>query len=292
MSSRLPTWLIVAGVGALIVLAAADAIRPHGELSAAPTTTVPMPRVRGMFLFPGPGCDPVAVRLPRALAEHPPRLADCGGFVWSADGTLAARCHGEVTNVYGPQMETLGRLAGCAPAWRPDGVLSVIRDGDLVTARRHGRPQVFLSRDALADELKREVGSGYQLSEVAWIDPQTFAAIVRGPRRWQQALVVGSRDRLELIVPERGQRISSITVSPLGKLAFARNQLGREFVMLDRSGRELALPRIANVRALAWSPDERWVALATRTTTSVARTGSREVVLRIPLGGESLAWLP
>lgn len=288
--SRLPAWLIVAGIGVLVALAAADAIRPHGEPRTPPTTAAANPGPHGLLVYAGPGCDPVAVRLPRSLAEHVPRMADCGGFVWSGDGSLAAVCTDDRTTIFGrPGMLRLVGLRGCAPAWRPDGALSVIRDGDLVVARVRGRPEVFVSGQALADDLQAELHRAYELAEVAWIDPQTFAAIVRGAKPSQQALIVATRERIELFAGELGQRVSSLTVSPLGKLAFAN---GREFVMLDRSGGEIALPRVANVRAIAWSPDERWVALATRRSTFVARTGSRQVVLRIPLGGESLMWMP
>ena len=290
---RLPAWLIVAGIGVLVALAAADAIRPHGEPRPAPTTAAASPGPHGLLVYAGPGCDPVAVRLPRSLAEHVPRMADCGGFVWSGDGSLAAVCKDGRTTIFGrPGMLRLVGLSGCAPAWRPDGALSVIRDGDLVVARRHGPPQVFLSKEALDEELDAKPSRTHELAEVAWVDPQRFAAILQGAKRWQQALVVSSQDRIDLFVAEEGQRISNLTVSPLGNLAFARNQLGREFVTLDRAGREVPLPRIANVRALAWSPNEEWVALATRTSTYIARTGSPDVAMRVPLGGESLAWLP
>ena len=42
--------------------------------------------------------------------------------------------------------------------------------------------------------------------------------------------------------------------------------------------------------AIAWSPDERWVALSTRTTTFIAQTGTRRVVRQIAVGGDALAW--
>jgi hypothetical protein len=288
--SRLPSWFIVAAVGALVALAAADAIRPTGRSAPVTSTQSPRAAVRGMLVFAGPACAPSALRLPDLAAEAPPLVPDCGGTTWSDDGTLHAECRGRSVIVGSADGLSFGGIRGCAPAWRPDGVLSVIRDGNLVIARRHGRPQIFLSKEALADELEREIGGVYELAEVAWIDSQTFAAIVRGSKPWQQALVVGSQDRLDLFVPERGQRISSLSVSPLGNVAFARSRLGREFVMLARSGREIPLPRIANVRAIAWSPDEQWVALATRTSTFIARTGTRQVVLRIPVGGDALAW--
>jgi hypothetical protein len=293
LMSRLPSWLIVAAVGLLVSLAAADAIRPHAEAQKTPvTTSTPGPNLQGVLLLPGAGCDPVALRLPGALVEEPRRPADCGGFVWSPDGSLSARCRDGFTEVLTRSGVPVLRLRGCSPAWRQDGAVSVIRDGDLVVARRHGRPYVFVAKADLAKELERELGATYELSEIAWIDPATFSAILRGSEPRQHAVIVASRERIETFVPELGQRISSLRASPAGYVAFARNQLGREFVMLTRAGRSVLLPRIANAQAIAWSPDGQWLALATRTSTFIARIRTRGVVMRIPVGGESLEWLP
>jgi hypothetical protein len=62
--------------------------------------------------------------------------------------------------------------------------------------------------------------------------------------------------------------------------------------MMTWDGREVRLPRIGNALNVAWSPDEKHVAISTRTTTFIARTDSREVVFELPAGGRSLAWLP
>ncbi|HXL44360.1 MAG TPA: hypothetical protein VN960_09915 [Gaiellaceae bacterium] len=292
--ARLPTWLIVAAVGAVVALAAADAIRPTGEpRTRAPAATGP-PGLNGVLLVGRPDCSTTAIRLPSLDEERALRRLDCGGLVWSRDGTLAARCTPtNGTEILTERLEFTARVAGCSPAWREDGALSVIRNGDLLIFRRRGPVRLFVSRTTLAEALAGEVPRAYELSELVWIDASRFAAILHGRQPWQQAIVVYSRDGVERFVPEAGQRISGLRVSPLGNyIAFARNALGREYAMLLRGGPETRLPRIANARTIAWSPDEEWVALATRTATFIARTGSRRVVFRVPAGGDTLAWLP
>ena len=291
---RLPTWIIVAAVGVLVALAAADALRSTNE--GSPETTVAQPSapdLQGVVVV-GPSCSLRALRLPALVELDAPRRTDCGGIVWSSDGTLNASCADGYTDVGTSEGRHLFRVRGCAPAWREDGSVSVIRDGELFFARRRGSPRIFFSREQLAQGLAGRVPAGerFELVEVAWLTLTNFAAIVRGPHRWERAVAFLSPGGAGTLVPELGQRISDLRVSPLGNLAFARNQLGREFVMLTDAGVEVPLPRIANARAITWSPNEEWVALATRTATFIARTGSRRVVFRVPAGGDTLAWLP
>jgi hypothetical protein len=292
---RLPSWIIVGAVGIVVALAAADAIRPHGETQRSEPAQRP-PDLTGLLVVAGPDCSMAALRLPGLTEQSPPRQPDCRGLIWSEDGSLAARCTTtNGTEILDANLEFLSRIQGCAPAWRPDGALSVIRNGDLVMWRRRGRRVVYVSRAQLADELAGQIEDGreYSLVDVAWSATISFAGVVAGPAPWQRAIIVYTANAVELVVPELGRRISALEVSPTGNyMAFATNQLGREFVLLNRAGAEVPIPRIANVHALAWSPDERWVALATRTATFIARTGTRDVVLRIPTGGDSLMWLP
>ena len=225
--------------------------------------------------------------------EHPLRRpVDCDGAVWSSDHTLNASCTQEFTTVASLDSGQVLRLRGCSPSWRPDGAVSVINDGDLVIARRRGRPFVLLSREELAADLVGELpgGRAYELQEVAWHGPGEFAGIVAGPKPWQRALVYYTPAGVASVIPELGQHISRVRVSPLGNIAFSRSQAGREYVMVDPAGNEIPLPRIGNARAIAWSDDERWVAVATRTATFIARTGTRRVVMRLALGGETLDW--
>jgi hypothetical protein len=170
--------------------------------------------------------------------------------------------------------------------------VSVIRDGNLLVAPRRGTPRIFLSQRQLSAQLAGRLPDSrtWSLKEVQWFGRSGFAAILVGRHPWETAVAVFREGVLETLIPEFGQRVSSLRLSPLGDLGFAHNQLGREFVMLTRLGREIPLPRIANARAIAWSPDERWVALSTRTTTFIAQTGTRRVVRQIAVGGEALDW--
>ncbi len=297
--SKLPSWTIVAAVGAVIILATADALRTTDQnsprASGTGTTGPAADELRGLIVV-GPNCASLRVlRLPNLIELEPPRQTDCDGIVWSADGTLYASCLAGSTNVGTSEGRRTEVLRGCSPAWRPDGALSVIRDGDLYITRRHGPPQLVLSREELADTLAGtlEGGRTYRLAEVAWYGTQAFFGIVAGSEPWQRALIAYAPEGINDVIPELGQDIADVRVSPGGSfVAFARNEPGREIVVLDGSGQDVPSPRIANARAIAWSPDERWVAVSTRTTTFIARTGTERVVFEVPAGGESLAWLP
>jgi hypothetical protein len=292
---RLPSWVIVVAVGALVALAAADAIRPNAEPAHTPATPVPGPELRGLLVVAGPDCSAAALRLPLLNEQAPPRPPDCGGVVWSPDGTLSATCTDGFTDIALADAQPFVHTRGCSPAWRPDGAVSFIRDGALVVARRHGQPDVFLTREALAQALasKLDEGRTYRLVDVAWHGTVAFFGIVAGSKPWQRAVIAYTPEGLTNVIPELGQDISDLRVSPNGNfIAFARSGAGRDLVVLDATGREVAFPRIANSRAVAWSPDEQWIAIATRTTTFIARTGTQNVIRQIPVGGDSLAWLP
>ena len=299
---RLPSWIVVAAVGALVVLAAADALRPSSESTpqarTGSTSTTSDGGAPGVLVV-GSSCRSLrAVRLAGRIEVHPQGqiLADCDGLVWSKDGTLYANCIGRSTYMGTAEGRRVARVRGCAPAWREDGALGVIRDGALVVARRRGRAIELVSRARLAEELRNIVARprSYELSEIAWVGLRRFAAIIQGKRPWEQAIVVMSTNGvLESALPEYGAGIEDLRVSPFGSyLAFATTRLGREFRMMPVEGVDVPLPRIGNALNVAWSPDESYVAISTRNTTYVAETGSRRPTLQLPLGGRYLAWNP
>jgi hypothetical protein len=238
----------------------------------------------------GADCSVRAVRLQDRAEQALIRPIDCDGAVWSADRTLTASCARDVTTVTAAEPRLMFRFDGCSPAWRPDGAVSFIDDGDLLVARRRGRPQVFVSREELAQRLAGELSKAaeYTLVEAAWRDTQEFAGIVVGRRPGDRALIYYTPDAASVL---RNEDLSRVRVSPLGKVAAVRNYGIREFVVVDRSGQDIPLPRVRNARAIAWSEDEEWVAIATREATAIARTGSRSVTQRIPIGGQTLEWL-
>ena len=290
---RLPTWIIVGALVVLTAVAAADALRPGPSKPEREAEEATAPGLNGLLVAARADCSARGISL-RDFSEQPLRRpVDCRGAVWSYDHSLNARCRHEFTTVASLDSGQILRLRGCSPSWRPDGAVTVIHDGDLLVARRRGRPFVFLSREELAAELagKLQGGRAYDLREVARHGAVAFAGIVAGPKPWQRALVYYTPEGVTGVIPELGRDISGVRVSPLGNIAFARGEAGREYVMVDPSGNEIPLPRIGNAYAIAWSDDERWVAVSTRTATFIARTGTRRIVMRLALGGETLEWL-
>jgi hypothetical protein len=297
---RLPSWIIVAAVGALIVLAAADALRPSAERTpqtrAGSTSTTTGGDLRGMLVV-GSSCRSLrAIRLAGRVEVQAPRQTDCDGLVWSKDGTLYANCIGRSTYIGTAAGRRIAQLRGCAAAWREDGALGVIRDGALVVTRRRGRAIELVSRARLAEQLRDVVARprSYHLVEIAWLGLNRFAAIVQGSRPREQAIVVLTTNGvLELALSQFGAAIQDLRASPFGNyLAFAQTRLGREFRMMPVEGLDVPLPRIGNALNVAWSPDESYVAISTRTATFIAETGSRRRTLQLPFGGRYLAWLP
>jgi hypothetical protein len=296
---RLPSWLIVAAVGILIALAAADALRSTGSGEQRRTEPQPTPTradLDGLLLLADADCSVTALRLPDLTPEEPPRRPDCRGTVWSVDGTLVAECKNVVTAVHNASGELVRRLPGCSPAWRDDGSIGVLHDGALVLARSVFNPLALMTRSELHENLADVVErpETYEFVAFDWIGTSRFAAAVRGGRLEDQALVVFTTDqRIERIVTGLGRLVSSVHASPLGDyLALTYNTPERTFAALTVEGERVALPPVDDARAIAWSPDERWVALASPTALVVARTGSPEVVARLPVGGEALEWLP
>jgi hypothetical protein len=61
--------------------------------------------------------------------------------------------------------------------------------------------------------------------------------------------------------------------------------------MVSRGGDAIRLPPVRGARAIAWSPDERHVAISTDSETVVARTGTAKVIATLPFGARALDWL-
>jgi hypothetical protein len=221
--------------------------------------------------------------------QHPP---DCNGLVWSQDGSLVARCTGDFTSVRSSEGVQFPNVPGCAPGWRADGALSVILDGNVVIARRHGRPFIFFSRPQLAEALRAggvEDADEWRLSQVSWFGLTSFVAILQKPG--DSAAAVFAQGGLETFLPHLGANIEDLRASPNGNFAFARADPQREYVMVSRGGDAISLPTVRGARAIAWSPDERYVAISTEGETVIARTGSTKVTTTLPFGAHALAWL-
>jgi hypothetical protein len=289
------TWLIGGAVAVLLAIAIADAIRSRTDASASQPPARQLAGLHGVLVVADQRCRTSSFRLPSMAREQPAHPLDCGGLVWSDDGSLVARCAGDRTAVRSGDGKILFLdIRGCAPAWRADGALSVVRNGDIVVVRRRGPQLSFYTHEQLGDALGSlvERPATYVFSEVRWFGLSSFVAIVHGRRPWETAAVVFARGGLESFFPVLGGHIEDLQASPLGNFAFARTVPAREYVMVSRGGVEMRLPGIANARAIAWSPDESRVAIATRNAVFIARLGSAQPSNRLSIGAAALGWLP
>ena len=261
----LATWIVVAGVVLVAVLAALDSVATGRRPSSAPAPKradsderrelTPVARelarhgVRGVLYYADPRCRLRALRLP-TLEPAPP-------VQWHACSLALAP----------------------AVAWRE---------------RRQ------LARRPLAPALPED-GGRVSVRAATWLGGSRLAA------------VVGSAGHLRVAVYERGDLVGSVPwfssrslrfyVSPRRRFfALATRRPDRLF-LLDRNARPGALASIARAwfgrtslagaRSIAWSPHERWTALAKNESVYIFTTSDRDpdrFLVRLPVSALDVAW--
>jgi hypothetical protein len=311
--NRLAGWA-AAGVVAVVVAAAlVDALRGGDGAEPAPSQPAPAPgpeaaaprslaarlreaRVGGRLLFTDERCRLRVVALPdltRVGRGQPEGLAcsftvagdgrriGTAGAVWSADGRRVARCRGRTVEIFvgverGPPAD---RRAGCKPAWRPDGGLTLVRSGRvLVVPRGCRRPAcevVVLDRADVRRAAARHptvpdvpgLLAAVSVVDMAWLGSARLVLLLDlrlrgrlerlGPLRLVAVFLDG---RIVATRPDLGRRFLGVEASPLGTMVAVEPGL-----VLRHDGLAVPLPDgYGRVRALAFSPDERWIAAAAR----------------------------
>ena len=329
---RTGTWLLVAAVGVLAVAATVDAVRGRGgEQASEPpaTTTEPARRrgpegeawrrsagerlrvrgVRGELLWVDAECRLSALALP-ALADVASVRGSACEFTTSPGGTFAANrlvvspngratasCTGGEVEVRGPADALMG-FRGCAPAWTPDGRLTLVRDGGLVAVPARCVDEGTCARPVLSRaDLRRVFGRvpwelrEPVLKEVAWLSEETYAAIV-SDRATRQDLIAVMRGRSLVTAPPFGyDLLTDLRASPRGTYAAALINR-RALVFVDNRGRYQA-SGLRSAHAVTWSPDEQWTAAATDEGIYVYETATRAAeLIRLPIIASDLVWRP
>jgi hypothetical protein len=283
--TRAVNALLVAAALALGGLAVADALRggqaPHRAVAAprfaAAAAALGQARVTGTLYFADASCRLRALRLPELVPVPVPEARSCGVVVaprpltsaswslWRPGSRLVAFCRAGRVLVRAARGPTLPFIAGCAPAWAPDGSLDFVRQGSVVQFVAHGRAEVIVPRPRDGP-----------VRTIAWVGRLL-------------AVVVGDRLRLLEGTAQVAERrlatpIARLRPSPRGTWLAVR--AGAETLVLDRRLRRRPLEAGS---AVAWSPDERWIAIATPGAVRVVRSrGGRTVTL--PLLARDLAW--
>jgi hypothetical protein len=114
--------------------------------------------------------------------------------------------------------------------------------------------------------------------EVAWLGGRKFAAALAGG-----SLTIWEGDRLVRVVARGSYR--GLRASPNGGYFAAIAEDG--LAVFDAAGRRLDLPE---GHAIAWSPDERFAAVAGADEIEIVPAGGGDPVARIPLSVADLDW--
>ena len=314
---RVSTSVLVGGVAMLAVAATVDAlqrgddgVRPVAADERRAPAREPWQRavarelredgVRGTLVWTDRRCRVHTVRLPDLKPVEPVRRGACRvREVEAPGGEEVARCRDGAVEVVRTESGAVdARFPGCSPAWRPDAALTYVHRGELVADPLCGPKlpcaEVILSRR----DLLRAFGDppwGLRrpaLSEVAWLNADSFGAIVRDEERGQELIAVFRGRRLVDAPLFTYDDLAKIRVSPYGTYVAATSRAGRGtgIVVLDSKG-TLQGSGLRGGRIVAWSPDETWTAIARPDGVYIFETASRPIrLIRLPVRATDLSW--
>jgi hypothetical protein len=273
--------LAVAAVAAIAIVAAIDTFRGSSEEAAAqppaPAEPIPEPALEedpasflrargasGTLVFTDAACRTASLSLPELLPARVTAAAGCPehrrGDGWIAVGDLK-----------------MVALPGCTAG------------SGTPAPRCHG---AALTTEDVYDAL-RPAGA-VTIVEAAWLGEARLAAIVRDESQGLDLVAVFERRQLVAPPSLADPHLSGLSVSPRRRHVAVQSSAGGVYV-LDREGR-LALPgryrfQLLETRAVAWSPDDAWTALATRGGIYLLETGrATRHVVDLPISAQALEW--
>ena len=229
---------------------------------------------------------------------------------WSPQGGMYALEDDNMIELGSSASQQALHFPGNAPAFKPDGTFTYVREnkvvewttscprgsrlftlpGDNATARCR---QVVLSPGDLRRAHISAEGSGpLVLKDVEWLSDTRLITLVgdAGVSGYREHLsVIDDRQLIGPVISEFGEGLR-LEASPRG--SFFTAWYGDSLVIIrDQNGDLVTFPTIPRVRALTWSPDERWTAVATEHSVFVFRTNASEPsVRRLPIVAYDLAW--
>jgi hypothetical protein len=271
------TWLVVAAVAGIAATATADALRGGDESMprvAAPTGIAAIRAreddravsqlreagVSGVLTYSDEDCRLHAITLPDLEPAHAPRFEMCEPF--SGTGGIAAF------------------------------------DGDVVWSGLGYRTvQVVVSQEELSRRLPDPLGvggagNGFRAAQAESLGDGRIVVLADSTYRPHERVLAVLQDH-RMVAVQPGFVVGnarSVRPSPRGGYVAL---LGPDGVgVLDDRARPLDLPdSVQAPHAIAWSPDERWTAVATRASVYVFRTEETDgTLIRIPITVRDLAW--
>ena len=306
------SWLLAAAIAALVVAAAVDALLGGEPEARAPAPPPPQRttetdelvdalrerRIAGALLYADERCAVHVLLLPSLEDRLVQGEEACGFRSPASSGAGVAECAAGIVEVRDATGLTR-RTPGCAPAWKPNGVLTVVRDGELVELDLRGRTRrlvsrVLVSRRHLARDLTGPPWAFLdpRIREAAWLSDDLAAVVVSDPALERDDVLALYRGRRLIGAPPFPyERLSGLRVSPRGSFVAARVGLPPGgLVLVDRRAELVAIPfRVA--RAITWSPDEAWTAVASPDTIFIWETGERAVrFVALPIRARDVLW--
>jgi hypothetical protein len=261
------------------------------------------------LLVSDPRCRLRAVDLP-SLAQDDVRARSCsltpgfdGFFATDAgvpsplepgDGTEVRRIVGGDPETGPMPGEIVALLRGCAPAWTPEGRLTLVRRGEVVDI---GHPELqdgereIVSREALDEAF---VGPPWDFArprvrETAWMD-DLLAAVVGDAAGGGDVLALIYDGRVVATTPSPYEGLSRLRVSPRGTYVAAQIGVDDGLVLLARDGE--FVPLGVRGHAVTWSRDEAFTAVAADDGIYVFETGGRaNRFARLRIAARDLVWL-
>jgi hypothetical protein len=313
----LVTWFIVGALLVIGLLAARDALQSEGT-AATPATKEHLAQpagppdindrvhlaaqlkelgARGALYVTDATCRRFVLTLPTLEWTTSRELpgTDCGPWTRQpsdADSGLAARQVDADTIEVTSGGWSFG-FDGISPAFKPDGILTFVRDGRLRewTGRCPEAAQkvVFEGLHEVARCDRPVEGAPRGVREVAWLGVDDYA-VVAGPDG-ATSLEVVRQGRTERLFNSVGARMGALEASPSGRYVVVRLDGALTLFRTDASPALRPLPANDELgRSITWSRDERLAALATDTSVAVFPSDAGGRAVRIPLSVAAVQW--
>jgi hypothetical protein len=262
---RLATELQALGAGGILYVTDVNCRRYLLGLPALVLTTAQA--------LPGPDC----------ARDAPPVLSERSGLTAEQVDAEAIEVSSEIWRHEFP---------GISPAFKPSGTLTFVRDGGLfewTTACPAGTAAVTFRGLRAIDRCPRPIrGAPRLMQEGVWTGEHDFAAIAGPPGA--MSLLVNRNGREVSLFKSVGASLSGLVASPHGRYFGAR--VGGSMVVFDsRRPGNLALPAGAErPNEVAWSPDDRFTALASEGFVYLYPSGKPRRGVALPLPAIQLDW--
>jgi hypothetical protein len=278
---RWGTWLLVVALAGLGLAATVDALVGDEESpprAARATTTVPL-----------------LARQPE-LAISQLREAAIEGVLTYSDEEC--RLHAVSLPELKPQRAPSFEM--CRPLTSTGGLGAV--DGDVVwSGLGYGTVQVVLSKERLSRAIRvglgmraDEVSAGFRAAQAVSLGGERYVVLADSTYEPRERVLASFDGARATFVHPRWWVGDARAVRPSPQGGYYA-LLGDDWVgspIFSRDGRRLTLPEeMPDPHAIAWSPDERWTALATDESVYLYPTEDPEqLVVRIPLPVRDLDW--